>query len=145
MLQGKMSTQLAVFMCVLVIVLGVMAYMKVEFDTVGLLAILAALGFVGQKLVENNARTEQVQQQTNGNTHQMQATITQAMEEQRRMTEQLMRILAVSQPITHEMLAITTAEVKPVSAPPDPGPTVPVESGSTVALPVYREHSGPLG
>lgn len=59
-----------------------------DFDTMGLLAVLGALGFVAAQQQAVAERTQQVKEQTNGN-------ITRLLEQ----NEALMRILAVSPPI----------------------------------------------
>lgn len=63
----KLTTQHAVIISTLIVVLGALAYFDKGFDTIGLLGILAALGFIATKQGEATATTQSVKEQTNGN------------------------------------------------------------------------------
>lgn len=64
---GKLSWPQAFVISSIVLVMGGLAYFDKSFDTVGVLAILGALGFVISKQAENAATTQSVKEQTNGN------------------------------------------------------------------------------
>lgn len=65
---NKLTMPQSVLVSVVVIVMGVLAYFDKGFDTVGLIAVLAAIGLVAVKQGENAAETKQVKENTNGNT-----------------------------------------------------------------------------
>ncbi len=63
---GKLTWPQALVIATVVIVMGGLAYFEKGFDTVGLLGILAALGWVATKQGEHTAATQAVKEQTNG-------------------------------------------------------------------------------
>jgi hypothetical protein len=64
---GKLNWPQAFVIGSVVLVMGGLAYFDKGIDTVGLLAVLGALGFVISKQAENSAATQSVKEQTNGN------------------------------------------------------------------------------
>lgn len=63
----KLTWQHTVIVIVLILVMGTLAFLEKGFDVVGLLGVLAALGFIANRQAENTATTQAVKEQTNGN------------------------------------------------------------------------------
>lgn len=64
----KLTWQHTVIVSVLILVMGTLAVLGKGFDIVGLLGVLAALGYVANQQAANTAATQAVKDQTNGNT-----------------------------------------------------------------------------
>jgi hypothetical protein len=98
---GKLNWPQAFVIGSVVLVMGGLAYFDKGIDTVGLLAVLGALGFVISKQAENSAATQSVKEQTNGN-------MTKLLD----LVEKQGDLLAkMSPPLDHSVV--------PVSVPPD--------------------------
>lgn len=85
-------------------------------DTAALIAVGSLiLGGMGFTIAQNQG----IKEQTNGNTHNLQDTLKQMMEQQQRQLSEMQRVLAVSQPVHHDVLTTVTADsAKPISSPP---------------------------